>query len=512
MALEDSLHASLGLYMRAPQWLREVSGRIYRSVPQRLRYGAGYRGFLVDAQRQDGSVLWNEVVVRLEATLQAAACVPAFAAYAAAMRNRRVDALQRLRALPLVAKADIKADLVAWVHPQSDPAQRLRMFTGGSTAEPMLFYLQRHVSRVKESAYLQHIEHAMLGAAVGDWTLSLRGRSVASAAAASGRLWATEPIKRHLLFSADHLEARHMPEHVHTLEKLRPRLIHAFPSALFPLARWLADHPAPRFTEHVAGVLLTSENIYDFQRALFAQVFPGASIVEHYGHSERVLMATATGSPSPASFFPLYGLPELVDAEGHAIDEPGVLGEIVGTGLDNHVMPFVRYRTGDMGMWQEPPSYQGAARFTMRRIEGRRQEFVVCNDHRLVSITTLGAAHFHELSQVESLQFEQHAAGRLTLRVVHRQGLDSATRLRIATAVRDKTQGGCEVDVDVVDRIERTERGKHRMLVQHLDLHRYLGAAITPEHEDQLLAPSVAGETWKPGTASPARCAEEAAT
>jgi phenylacetate-CoA ligase len=504
MALEDTLHASLGLYMRAPGWLRALGGNAYRSLPARLRHGARHPEFLADAQREPGSVGWHAVAARLEATLQAAASVPAFASHATAMRDQRVDVMQRLRALPLVSKADIKADLDAWLHPDAAPSQRLPMFTGGSTAEPMRFYLHRHVSRVKESAYLDHIERSLLGAQAGDWALSLRGRTVGSAAAPSGRLWTTEPIKRHLLFSSDHLEARHMPVHTTALDKLRPRLVHAFPSALFPLARWLADHPLPGYTEQVAGVLLTSENIYDFQHALFERVFPRARIVAHYGHSERVLLATAAARGAPASFYPLYGLPELVDAEGRCIDEPGVLGEIVGTSFDNHVMPFLRYRTGDMGMWHATPGYHGNACFTMRRIEGRRQEFVVCDDHRLVSITTLGAAHFHELSQVDALQFEQHTAGRLRLRLVCPRGIDADSRARIAAAVREKTQGGCEVELELVSGIERTARGKHRMLLQHLDLGSYLGAAITPDAEDRLLAGEDETDAHAPPMAMPA--------
>ena len=491
MAFEDRLHASLGLYMQAPEWVRALGGRVYRAVPQRVRLGARHGSFLSDAQAQPQDIRWEHIAARLEASLHAAAAVPAHADQARHLLNLRSDPLQRLRELPLMSKADIKADLSAHLHPHFDASQRLPMFTGGSTAEPMSFYLHRHVSRSKESAYLRHIEHSLLGASPSDWALSLRGRTVARAGEPGERLWATEPIKRHLLFSSDHLEPRFMPAYVKALERLRPPLIHAFPSALYPLARWLDRNPAPAWTDHVKGVLLTSENVYDFQMALLRRVFPRARIVTHYGHSERVLMAVATGAEARAEFFPLYGLPELVDAQGRVIDEPGVLGEIVGTSFDNHVMPFLRYRTGDMGVWAEAPRYGGATkgttRFLMQRIEGRCQEFVVCADHRLVSITTLGAAHFHELSQVDRIQFEQQRPGRVTLKIVTAHGLSAADKLRMAAAVRDKTQGGCEVDVQEVAVIERTARGKQRMLVQHLDLDHYLGAAITPEREDALI-------------------------
>ena len=49
---------------------------------------------------------------------------------------------------------------------------------------------------------------------------------------------------------------------------------------------------------------------------------------------------------------------------------------------------------------------------------------------------------------------------------------------RIVEAIREKTQGGCEATVERVERIERTPRGKLRMLIQNLDTSRYFAAAV----------------------------------
>jgi phenylacetate-CoA ligase len=484
MAIEDSLHGSLAAYMQAPNWMRHIAGTVYRSLPAALRYGDRYREFAAEIGASLNSAPWAQVERRLEAALQAAAGAAAHAARAAWLQDRRLPPLERLRQLPLLGKDEIKADLRAHLHLRARPDQLLETFTGGSTAQPMRFYLQRHVSRPRETAYLHRIEHVLLGARLGDWSLSLRGRSVASAANPRGRMLSIEPIKRHLIFSSDHLEPRFMPAYVRELQRLRPRLIHAFPSALYALARWLQRHPAPAFADHVAGILLTSETVYGFQTELLRAVFPRARIVEHYGHSERVLCAVKQHGASHYSFCPLYGLPELVDARGHPIDRPGVLGELVGTGFDNDVMPLLRYRTGDMGMWSSAPRYEGVACFELQRIEGRLQEFVVCRDHRLVSITTLGAAHFDALSRVDAIQFEQRAAGRLLLKVVASSKLLTAERAAITRAIHHKTQGGCEVELLEVETIPRTERGKHRMLIQHLDLSRYLGATIVSSEVD----------------------------
>ncbi len=101
----------------------------------------------------------------------------------------------------------------------------------------------------------------------------------------------------------------------------------------------------------------------------------------------------------------------------------------------------------------------------------------MCRDERLISITALGVAHFPELAAIEAIQYEQRKPGELILKVAAEGEIAARDLRRIATAVAAKTQGGCDVGALQVERIERTARGKSRMLVQHLDVRRYFGLA-----------------------------------
>jgi phenylacetate-CoA ligase len=339
----------------------------------------------------------------------------------------------------------------------------------------MQFYLQKHVTRPKEFAYMESFRER-IGAREGDVMLALRGRTVPSAARPGGSIWMYEPIKRQLILSSDHLERRYMPAYAEALALHRPRYIEAFPSALYPLARWLADNPVPEFTRGVQGVMLFSENVYGFQMEKFREVFR-CPVVSHYGHSERVLMAATMPDDDRYFFWPQYGWFELVDAQDRPITTPGKLGFVVGTSFDNQVMPFVRYRTGDLAVLGEGEHPMLPGFPVVERIAGRLQEFVVCRDERLVSITTLGVAHFPELADADAIQYEQETPGRLFLKLKADRALGAETLTRIAAAVEEKMQGGCDVSVRQVESIPRTARGKTRMLVQHIDIRRYFGAA-----------------------------------
>lgn len=474
MAIEDFLHPLLSRYQGAPQWLKTGLGSAYALLPQGVRHGARFGDFQREVElnyRHESVVLAAEA--KLGLTLQGALSdVPAFASHRGLL-GQGLSPRELLAKLPLTSKQDIKADLASFLSPRYGPRNRLEMCTGGSTAVPMAFYSHKHVTRAKERAYYDDFDRRA-GWRPGDVILSLRGRSVRGAE--QGRLWSFEPIRRHLVLSSDHLEPRFMPQYLEALRHWRPQVIQAVPSALYPLACWLAEHPAPDITERIRGIHLTSETAYGFQMEVFRQVF-GCPVVRGYGHTERAILGVTMPDDDRYFFYPLYGHVELVDTAGRPITEPGVVGEIVGTSFDNHVMPFVRYRTGDVGMWGAAAHPKLKHFPVMERIDGRLQEFVLCRDHRIVTVATLGAAHFADLSRVGSIQYEQREPGHILLKVATSEELDAGWREKLAQAVARKTQGGCEVEVQRVDQIPRTERGKQALLVQHLDVSHYLGAA-----------------------------------
>ena len=476
MPLEDLLHPYLKHYLEMPEWLKASAGRAYAWLPRRIRLGSAYDSFCAElAASRNAAAASRLAREKLEATLRwALQTVPAYRHLRGLLR-RSDDPVQLLARLPVTDKLDIKRNVERYLSSAMPASLRLRTFTGGSTRHPMQFYLQKHLSRPKEYAFIQDFRNRA-GAGPNDLTLALRGRSVPGAAHSDGNLWMHEPIRRQLILSSDHLESRYMPRYAEVLARHRPAFIEAFPSALYPLARWLAANPLHEFTTGVRGVMLFSENVYGFQMRMFRSVFR-CPVLKHYGHSERVLMAASMPDDERYFFWPQYGWFELLDGDDQPITQPGVLGHVVGTSFDNKVMPLVRYRTGDLavlgaGVHPALPGY-----IACEGIEGRLQEFVVCRDQRLISVTTLGAAHFEELELADAIQYEQREPGAIVLRIMTPRAPAPEAVRRIEQAVKEKTQGGCEVSVMCVERIDRTPRGKRRMLIQHLDISGYLGAA-----------------------------------
>lgn len=483
MPIEDIIHPFLKHYIAAPQWVKTLTGSVYSSVPTHWRYGHKYETFKRETEIMDDvEELNGRAGEKLLQTLRwAADTVPAYAGMAQTVK-RDSSPEDILAKFPLLAKNEIKADISSFLSSEMPKSKHLITYTGGSTSVPMKLYLEKFVSRSKDFAYNNAFDR-IAGITTADVILALRGRTVPGADKPNGPIYMFDPIKKYLHLSTDHLEPEYMLRYMEAIRLWKPTFIHAFPSAILPLAKWLKSNPAPEFTSRIRCIQLYSENVYGYQIELLHEIF-NCSVLLDYGHSEKAVKAFSLPNDTRYFFWPLYGKLEIMDFDGRPITTPGVLGEIVATGFDNRVMPLVRYKTGDLAMWSATPNKTYPAFPVVDRIEGRLQEFLVCRDNRLVSICTIGAAHFEELAGAERMQFEQQESGRAVLKVLAKTELDVRAKADLIRGISKKTQGGLEIEIVRVDEIPRTQSGKHKMLVQKLDLTNYLGATTTGAAND----------------------------
>ncbi len=207
MALEDLLHPYLGRYLDAPAWVKASAGRAYGWLPPRVRLGGAYERFRAEIASTGGADLAESLACRkLDATLRwALATVPAYRPFRALLGGHR-DPREVLTRLPVTDKLDIKRHPDRYLSSGVPDSARLEMFTGGSTRTPMRFFLEKHVTRPKEFAFLQDFRDRA-GAGRGELTLALRGRTVPSAALPGGKLWMIEPIRRQLIVSSRAMES-----------------------------------------------------------------------------------------------------------------------------------------------------------------------------------------------------------------------------------------------------------------------------------------------------------------
>lgn len=455
------IHAARQLYDALPESLRALAGIGVRHLPVGLRYGGEYlradheaRGVdVMDRESMDAAV-----DSRLRTQMSALAASPwcREALRGAGMRAEDVTA-RDLPLLPTCSKSDLREHPAMFMVPEDRRRPRKWVTTSGSSGEPFGFWLDKDAS-IRDWAYTVHA-WKRVGYRLDASRVVFRGVVVDKG------LFRYEPIRRELYVSVFKMDDSHLPTIRAKIREYRPEFLHGYPSALDALA---ASYDASGETPPtVTAVFLVSETVTSAQRQRIERVF-GARTFSFYGMSEKLVFAAECEESRQLHIEPLYGVVELVDASGTPIESPGVLGEIVATGLISAATGFVRYRTGDIACWAEPhPCPCGRAHRRLERVEGRAYEYLVTRAGAQVSITALvGAIHDDATADVVRFQFVQHEPGSARVLIQTTGGSAAKVPQAFVSTLRRKLGDSITLEPEVVERIPLTRGGKHRYVVR----------------------------------------------
>jgi phenylacetate-CoA ligase len=446
--IEDHLHPFLSLYQKAPQPLRSLVGLVYRMLPQRLRHGPVYPEFqklLRDLRAWTPQQVADYQLAQLRASLLAAAKTPYYAGRFSALglQPKTLDSLDQFSAYPLLTKLELQTHREKMVNRDLPAHQRLYMTTGGSTGQPVGFYLHKGVSRAKELAFQEH-QWSHYGYRPGARVAIIRGATMSG-------ISSYDSIRGWLTLSSHQLTAERIPQYVAELERFRPNHIHAYPSSLILLARGMRQLGL-KLSFKPASLFCGSERLSAEDHDLLSQFF-GCPICHWYGHSERAVLASSHPGTQSLQPNPLYGYFEFSPP-----DEDG-LCEIIGTTFHNHVMPLIRYETGDRARIEPGP--RGPI---ITAIEGRSQEFLISRIGRSVPLTAINM-HDRAFDGLLALQFLQVSSGQVELHYLPGPTWHSSREPSVQSAVSEKLGSDFQLTLHQKDSLSKTASGKHRWLV-----------------------------------------------
>ncbi|MBI1176042.1 hypothetical protein GC207_01235 [bacterium] len=464
MSLEDKLYPLLSVYERLPDGAKRAIGWGYRQLPTRVRLGrrfSAFRKLTQDVESWSAEQIRSFQLEKLRETLTHAAQNCPFYRERFARSGfdpSRFTAFEDLSKCPFLEKQDLLKNREAMVSRVVPPSQRLYMTTGGSTGVPVGFYLQKGVSRPKEQAFLE-AQWRRGGYFEGARMAVIRGHVTSERA--EGRISSYDATRDWLMLSSYHLTEARLPEYLDAIERFKPDLLHAYPSAALQLAEFL-ERAGHEWRLPIKGLLAGSERLTIPQKRLLERVFK-CRVYRWYGHSERVILAGEGKESEIFYFWPTYGYVEFGSPNSDG------LCEVIGTSFHNVAMPLIRYRTGDFVRLADP-KHDGNLEFpwlAASAVDGREQEFLVSGKGRRISLTAFNM-HDSIFNDLYAVQFYQEESGKVEFRYVPGPAF-SRTRLpQIEIGIRRKLGDDMNVRLKEVKETERTSRGKHRWVVSRL--------------------------------------------
>ena len=389
----------------------------------------------------------------------------------AGVNHSDIKTLDDLKKFPFLTKEMIRDNLEDF---SADVPNRSYITTGGSTGVPTGMY-RDPVSFAKELASKAH-QYYRMGWREGDKQIVFRGLQIDTPDATEFFPEFNELRCSTYQFGTDRMEIYRQKAF-----EFRPEWIRCYPSSGYVFARYLKDSGKP--FPKVKGMLCSSEQLYDFQKNLFEEVFGAdARIFVHYGHYEMAALAGFCEYTDDYHVLPQYGFVELLDKNDELVTKPGEIGEIVATSFIMLATPFIRYRTEDLAVFKSAACEKCGRPYQIwERIEGRLQELVATKTGRLISTSMLNM-HDDTYDHLKQFQFHQKERGSVIFRFIPKASLSAEIRAEIKSKLAGKLGDDIELILEAVEEIPLTKRGKHRLLIQELDLkfdHPALGKALS---------------------------------
>ena len=364
-----------------------------------------------------------------------------------------------MRRIPYLTKDIVRNNLDQLIDKNINKNKIVKVVTGGTTGIPMDFYEARRVSQEREWAFISNL-----------W--SSRGYDIHKTnkfVYLRGNIPLCGYYEKRgleLILSSFQLTSKNMENYLDLIAKFKPDYIQAYPSSIFILAKYIQDNGIKFQIPSLKAIFCSSENLFSFQRRIIEEAF-STKVYSHYGHSEKACLA---GECEKSTLYHLkseYGYTEIINNLDIDVTEEDEIGEIVCTGFNNYIVPFIRYKTNDIAVNTNQTCNCGRDYKLLKRIEGRKQDFFVDRSGSLISMIKSHSAVRYLKEKITAYQFVQNVPGEIILNLEANTDLNELD-YRIILKEFLEFYPGFRLKIEVIDKIPRSNAGKYRYLVQNI--------------------------------------------
>lgn len=364
-----------------------------------------------------------------------------------------------LQALPFLTKPLIRSNAEALKAEGHGPLTRYN--TGGSSGEPLVFYMGK--ARKSHDVAAKWRATRWWGVDIGDPELVVWGSPIELGAQDRIRQL-RDALMRSQLLPAFEMSPANLDRFVRTIRNVRPAMLFGYPSSLSLIAEHARKKGIALDDLGIKVAFVTSEKLYDEQRRAIQEAY-ACPVANGYGARDAGFIAHEC--PSGSLHISAEDIiVETVRADGTPT-AIGEAGEIVITHMATAEFPFVRYRTGDIGVLGDKPCACGRGLPVLAEVQGRTTDFVVARDgtimHGLALIYTV-----RDLPGIERFKIVQESLDRTEVLIVGNECFEPESERRIVLDFKARLGQGVEIVVRRVADIPAEKSGKFRYVISRV--------------------------------------------
>lgn len=371
-------------------------------------------------------------------------------------KPENIRSISDLTQIPLLDKSIIRNNSEEI---KSEIARDLDRFnTGGSSGEPLIFYIGK--KRVSHDVAAKWRATRWWGVDIGDPEIVVWGSPIELNVQDNIRIL-RDHLFRTKLLPAFEMSEQKLDGFLEQIRAIRPKMLFGYPSALSHIATHAEAKGQNMNDLGIKVAFVTSERLYDEQRLQINRTF-GCPVANGYGSRDAGFIAHEC--PQGGMHITAEDIiVEIVNPNGKSLP-PGESGEIVVTHLATEDFPFIRYRTGDIGILDTNICSCGRGLPMLKEIQGRSTDFLTAQDgtimHGLALVYIL-----RDLPQIRAFKIVQESLDLTNVYIVSENGLSQEIREKTEQEFRNRLGKNVNISILEVAEISVEKSGKFRYVV-----------------------------------------------
>lgn len=368
----------------------------------------------------------------------------------------QIKTLDDTHLIPMVSKRDVQLHADEMIRTDKTKADLVRNMTGGSTGEPVVFYMDPERVTTRAASTIRHDRWAGIDVCTLKGALWGHPRESRSIGKTAWNAFTERWIYRWVILDTSSLDESKMRKFVDTLNRERPRSFITYANSMYLFARFMESRGL-KLGYTPVSIVSTAEVLEESRRETIERVL-GCPVFNRYGSRETSVIASECDRHDGMHVNAEALLVETVK-DGKQV-APGELGEVVITDLLNYGMPLIRYRIRDVGTPVEGVCACGRGLPRIKISGGRVTDFLVTPSGKIVSGASMTIFLTANAPNVQRMQLYQAKPERVEFRIVRGEGYTSETDDYIKREARKYLGDDVEAVLKYVDEIEQPASGK----------------------------------------------------
>jgi phenylacetate-CoA ligase len=370
------------------------------------------------------------------------------------LKPKDVNSPNDLQKLPVLSKDIIRRNFPDSMIARNIPRKKLALnHSGGSTGEPLSYYLDRYAESWRFASLLRFWKWAGYEPGTRWVRLDLIAHDKLSQKM-------MDKLGRCLFFRLSAMNQDTLRASVEKIREYSPQIIRGYASQVFLLAKYLKDKGITDIKPN--SIITTGDMLFPHYRQLIEEQFCCPAFDNYGGNSIVISSQCESGTHHIAAENIVL---EFVK-EDHPV-KPGELGSVLVTDLSNYGMPFIRFRIGDLASPSQEKCKCGRGLPCMSSVVGRDTDIVVTPDGNYLVAYFFGHI-FESMTSVNQFQVVQEAGDEIEVKIVKNETFSDQDAKYIEHAIRRGAGEKLKIRLNFVEDIPVPRSGKIRLVVSEI--------------------------------------------